>query len=263
MWHGFGSLSDYTKENTPFLSEFGLQALPARASLERFLPHDALWPPNPLWTTHHAELAKLDSYARSGAGSPTTLDDFISASQRAQALGVQLAVERMRRRKAAGAGGVAIWQWNEPWPAISWALVDYFGTPKLAAERLRDWYHPLLLSLEFDWDAVTEAKTTIQGDVPLWAINDLGETFQGCEARLLQRGSCVWSAPITLAPFSATPVALVAGSLLDPRTPLRVELWQAGTLLARNEYEFRLPGPRRTAPRHRLYRTLVEWLTRW
>ena len=29
-------------------------------------------------------------------------------------------------------GGVAFWQLNEPWPAVSWAVIDRAGRPKAA-----------------------------------------------------------------------------------------------------------------------------------
>ncbi|MDQ4075340.1 MAG: hypothetical protein M3220_03745 [Chloroflexota bacterium] len=268
VWHGYAPLHTYLAETAPFLSEFGLQAPPVRASLERFLPPDALWPPNELWELHHAELAKLYRYTerpqREGffgvaQASPLPfldLDAFLEASQIAQALGVQLAVEQMRRRKAGGAGGVAIWQWNEPWPAISWALIDYYSIPKKAAEGLRHWYNPLLLSLEFDWEQALIPRS-------IWAINDLATEFPDCEARLLQHDRCLWSAALTLPAHSARRVAELALPQFDLQSPLCLELWQDNVLLAQNEYSLHLPGPQRTSLRRTLYRTIAEWVMQW
>ncbi|MDQ7028812.1 MAG: hypothetical protein Q9O62_03060, partial [Ardenticatenia bacterium] len=71
---------------------------------------------------------------------------WTDVSQRAQAWGLQLMVEHQRRRKAQGAAGLIIWQWNEPWPAITWALVDHFGRPKEAARQLAHLYAPFFVS---------------------------------------------------------------------------------------------------------------------
>ncbi|HEX8683921.1 MAG TPA: glycoside hydrolase family 2 TIM barrel-domain containing protein, partial [Ardenticatenaceae bacterium] len=260
VWHGQAPAREYAEETSAFLSEFGLQAPPARASLERFLPPDALWPPNELWAFHHADVAKLRHYIPGDA--LESLDAFIEGSQAAQAWGVQVAIERMRRRKADGAGGVAVWQWNEPWPAISWALVDYFGVPKAAAEGLRQWYHPLLLSLEWD---LREALAP--GDVlraGLWAINDLRTPFEDCEARLWQGEEPLWWGPLHLPPHSARRVADLAVPLpYGMEQPLRVELWQGQTLLAENHYPLHAPDLREPPALLKLYRTLAELVMRW
>ncbi len=261
VWHGRAPLRHYARETIPFLSEFGLQAPPPLSSLERFLPAHERWPLGAAWVRHHADLEKLRLYAQPAeGGSPDTLATFVAASQAAQARGLQVAIERMRRRKAAGAGGVMVWQWNEPWPSISWALVDFFGAPKPAAEGLRDWYNPILLSLE--WEAPRAGKPPDEQGATLWAINDLSTSVGPCEARLLDpEGKTLWSALLTLPPHSARPVEHL--TLPHTRTPLRLELWQAGALVAQNECYAVLPGPQRRSWRASLYRTLAEWVMRW
>ena len=70
------------------------------------------------------------------------LEAFVDASQRAQAIGLQVAIEHLRRKKYACSGSV-VWQLNEPWPAISWSLVDYLWHPKPAYQAVRRAYDPL------------------------------------------------------------------------------------------------------------------------
>ncbi|MBA3534797.1 MAG: hypothetical protein H0T73_23035 [Ardenticatenales bacterium] len=257
IWHGGAPLHELAEETTPFLSEFGLQALPGRRSLSEFLSEDSLWPPGDQWISRYANLDKLRCYLPAAA--QHNLYQFIAASQEAQAAAVQIAVERLRRRKAESAGGVAIWQWNEPWPAISWALVDYFGRPKLAAERLRMWYSPLLLSLDFDrrdWQAGQPLRAS------LWAINDLTIAFAGCEARICQGEQCLWATPLALPAHSALRVADLALTAVEP-APLRLELWQNERCLAYNQYSLIVPGPVRGSLAGKLYRTLAEWVMRY
>jgi beta-mannosidase len=166
----------------------------------------------------------------------------------------------MRRRKGVGAKGVALWQWNEPWPAISWAVVDYDGRPKEGAEGLRAWYHPLLLSLEWRWP-IREGP---EQEVPLWAINDLAVGFEGCEARVVQGGRCLLRVPVEVEPQSARVIGKFSLREVELKeAPVRVELWQGERLLAENSYSLQLPGPERGPLLGMLYRSVAEWLMRW
>ncbi len=269
VWHGKEQLKSYQKETTPFLSEFGVQALPNLSSLEQFLPKNKLYPPNESWIAHNADIERLQTYAAShdfdeDKVSPPSLSAFIQASQQAQAQGLQLAIERMRRRKEAGAGGVAIWQWNEPWPAISWALIDYYGQPKAAAEGLYAWYHPLLLSLDFDYPFEIEPSSkNAPFEAILWGINDLSHPLTGGEARLLQDNHCLYSISLTLPAYSARQLTSLTIDLPNPTAPLRLELWEQETLLTVNHYHLQQIGPTQSPSWLKWYRTLAEWVMRF
>ncbi len=177
VWHGYQPIQSYQNEEARFLSEFGLQALPHLNTLTAALPDPATG-----WQTHHANLAKLTHYTSLfNYHLPITLDNLqftIHNSQLVQAAALQTAIEHMRRRKRE-TGGVCVWQFNEPWPAISWAIVDYFGRPKLAYERLKWWYHPILISLKFPVGRRWQAGDTFTAEI--WAINDSLDCLPGCE----------------------------------------------------------------------------------
>ncbi len=222
VWHRFANLRDYRKDSTPFLSEFGLQALPNRESLEKFLPDDALAAPHALWEYHHAELQKLERYAQPAsnmwrAASDTrgklaplatrhssretlSVDEFIVSSQRAQAFALQIAIEHMRRRKGAAAG-VAVWQFNDCWPAISWSVIDYYGTPKRAYEELRRLYSPILASFDYALQP-RRAGEIVHG--ALWLINDLFSSFENAQVSAYLNDAEIFKRRVNLAPDSAT-----------------------------------------------------------
>jgi len=42
-----------------------------------------------------------------------------------------------------------VWQLNEPWPAISWALIDFCREPKPAYDLVRRVFSPVLVSVEY------------------------------------------------------------------------------------------------------------------
>ncbi|HOX28043.1 MAG TPA: glycoside hydrolase family 2 TIM barrel-domain containing protein, partial [bacterium] len=44
VWHALANLSDYQKEDTPFLSEFGMQSPPVKETLKKILPKSSHWP---------------------------------------------------------------------------------------------------------------------------------------------------------------------------------------------------------------------------
>jgi beta-mannosidase len=245
VWHRYANLRDYRDDTTPFLSEFGLQALPNFESLKKFLPADALAAPHTLWEYHRAELRKLGRYARSvilseakkltnrdwesASRTPLALrtEAFVDASQRAQAIGLQIAIEHMRRHKPQ-ASGVVVWQFNDPWPAISWSVVDYYGTPKRAYHALTKLYAPVLASFDYEWRP-RRAGDVVRGDV--WIINDLRAAYSNAELRAYLNDKEIFERAINIEPDSATRVDALAMTLGDGENILRLQVtWQDDVL---------------------------------
>ncbi len=182
VWHEFHPPEAYQRDAAQLMSEFGLQAPPVIASLHRFIPPDELWPPGPSWIHHRAQMNKLLYYARpfqiSDLQSP--LSTFVISSQRAQARGIHIAVEHARRNKYA-TSGFLVWQLNSPWPAIDWALVDYYRAPKLAYFKLAEIANPLLVSLDY------ALRRYLGGDTfaaDVWIVNDWLREFPGCRVEI-------------------------------------------------------------------------------
>lgn len=173
IWHGFANIREYRDDNSQFASEFGLQAAPSVESLKKFLGPHGLWPRGEEWEHHKAELEKLDRYAGAAKDSPE-LEQYVEATQRAQAFALQTAIEHFRRRKYK-CSGTMFWQFNEPWPAISWSVVDYYRNPKLAYHKLKEIYHPVLVSLKYEMRRY-EAGEVVPIDV--WIVNDFLKTFE-------------------------------------------------------------------------------------
>jgi len=261
VWHRLANLRDYRDDPTPFLSEFGLQSLPGIESLKKFLPDDALTAPNALWEYHHGELKKLERYAASvvrrgssdasnqppspvtelalsvSKGHPShlsmTTEDWIDATQRAQAFGLQIAIEHMRRRKGKTAG-VAVWQFDDAWPAISWSVIDYYGTPKRAYEELKRLYSPVLASFDY------ALQPRRRGDVvhgELWLINDLLSSFQNAEASAYLNGEEVFKRRVNLALDSATRVDALDVTLGEGDNVLRLKVNWGPAVMSDHTYD--------------------------
>ncbi|MBI4788725.1 MAG: hypothetical protein HY782_16970 [Chloroflexi bacterium] len=240
VWHRGANMSDYRQDHTPFLSEFGLQSAPDVESLQRFLPEDKLFPPNEMWEYHHAQLGKLKRYARSvgqvgqdGSAPTGAALSFVAATQRAQAFGLQIAIEHMRRRKGE-TSGVAVWQFNDAWPAISWSVVDYYGQPKRAYTELRRLYSPVFVSFDYTFKR-RRAGQTVHGD--LWLINDLCRAFDDVElaAYLNEQQICVRR--VSLAPDSAARLDALDMRLVEGENTLRLELRERERVLSDHTYD--------------------------
>jgi beta-mannosidase len=251
VWHEFRPPADYQRDTAQLMSEFGLQAPPVVASLHRFIPPDELWPPGPSWKYHRTQMAKLRHYARpfqpSNRQSPHPdfqLATFVIAAQRAQARGIQIAVEHARRRKYA-TSGFLVWQLNSPWPAIDWALVDYYGTPKLAYYVLAEIANPLLVSLDYPLRRYSPGH---QFTADVWVVNDWLRDFPGCrvevalERPIANRPSGEPAASnqqvfeVNVKPDSAEIVGRIAWTLPDGDLYVACRLVQGDRVLSINRY---------------------------
>jgi len=239
VWHGKAPARFYRRSRAAFVSEFGLQAAPDIETLRQCLPANELWPPGAAWELHGAQLEKLRLYAAPYAWDD--LESFIAATQRAQARALQIAIEHARRRKGR-CGGLAIWQFSEPWPAISWSLFDYNRRPKLAGRLLARWYAPLLVSLDYPLRRYV-AGDQLKGD--LWLVNDGLEAWTACEMRLRQGQALLWRGPAQVGPDESRRVAGVSVTIAQPAAPLTVEVWQGERRLAENDYDLTFTDARR------------------
>jgi len=179
VWHGFANIREYREDDCQFASEFGLQAPPAPDSLKRFLSESALWPVGEEWEYHKADTKKLERYVGPMTGF-ARLEQFVEAAQKVQAFALQTAIEHYRRRKYACSGTI-FWQFNDPWPAISWSVIDYYRTPKLAYHRLKELYNPVLISLKY------ELKQHMPGEmvpIEVWVVNDLSRELADCKLEI-------------------------------------------------------------------------------
>jgi beta-mannosidase len=241
VWHGFHAPSAYRDDETLFASEFGLQALPNKATLQSFVPAEELWPPGPSWGYHGAELNKLLRYARPFMqSSEPGLEELGEASQQAQAHALQIAVEHYRRAKARGGGGVLIWQLNEPWPAVSWALVDFYRRPKAAYAVVKRLMNPVLASLEYP---LRRYRAGDELAIDIWVVNDLSVNLNGCQLEVvLWAGTGEAMAKHTLDVEIAADSASKVGRarwILPPADDwhLTCGLLREGQALAANEYD--------------------------
>ncbi len=252
VWHGLAPITRYATsarvDSSQFVSEYGLQSVPVLESLQTFIPPEELWPPGPAWRAHGAQWRALRRYAEPLLGHIAggehwaerfDLAAFVEATQRAQAIGLQIGVEHLRRLKAR-CSGTLIWQLNEPWPAISWSLVDYYGRPKPAYEAVRRAYSPLLAVLEYPIRRY-QAGDRFRGVV--WVLNDRSQAYPGCcvEVTLRDAAGEVWESwlhTLGVEPDSVRTAGQVEWELPEgDGWTVVVRLLQGEGVLAENQYD--------------------------
>ncbi len=257
VWHAFEDWATLADARAPFLSEFGMQALPCADSVaEMFTAPAPTSLSDPRWAARLAQTAKLAFYA----GDAPDLTAAITQTQRVQAAALQTGIEacRIRREPCEPAtdgadaawdycGGVAFWQFNEPWPAVSWSVMDRAGRPKAAYAILRRSYQPLLIAARFPWMEFTTAAAL---PIEFWIVNDAPVEHRGCRAEARLDGRLVWSAAdLNVRGGAAARIARVEIALSGPPEQLELALLAAGgNPLACNVYDLSVPRPH-NAPR--------------
>jgi len=176
-FHDWYSLPDWRKydENAPlFSSEYGFRSVPHRETVAAMISADLQWdehgPQHVVWKFHHGWCGWLQQVLPE-FGHARTLEEYIALSQEAQATLMRYAVEVYRRRMP-GTSGSLIWQYNEPWPAVTFSLVDFFGRPKAAYHWVRRAHAPVICLFYAGAEGLT-----------LWAVNDLQQELP-CTGRI-------------------------------------------------------------------------------
>jgi beta-mannosidase len=278
VWHGYAPWTDLTRSRAPFMSEFGLQALPdATTVAEMFADGPPCSLDDSRWVARKAQVAKLRFYA--GPDADGNLSQVIVASQRVQATALQMGLEacRLRRESYGGqtedpilarvssaperreifpCGGVALWQFNEPWPAVSWSVIDRAGRPKAAYEMLRRSFQPVLIAARFHWREY-HPREILQAE--FWIANDGQESWHGCQASAALDGEILWSADgVGVEPATAQRIGELSWALASRPLVLSLCLSCGPAVLATNLYDLAVPLTGGQSWRGRLSRWLAD-----
>ena len=108
-------------------------AIPPRASLERFIPKDHLWPIDEVWNYHSGgERFTTVNVFTDGLnrryGQAISLDDYERKAQAMTYDGERAMFEAYGRNKYTSTG-VIQWMLNNGWPSLIWHLYDYYLVP--------------------------------------------------------------------------------------------------------------------------------------
>jgi beta-mannosidase len=152
----------YRHDRGRFISEFGIHAAPELDTLRRWTPQGSLELHSPQFDHRNKDVPKNkgDDLMSVETGLPTDLAQYVDFSMACQAEGLKFGIEHYRRRQPHCAGTL-LWQFNDPWPGLSWSIVDHDGIAKAGYYFAQRAYRPVLASF----------RRTEDGGVELWVTN--------------------------------------------------------------------------------------------
>ncbi|KAI3391149.1 hypothetical protein diail_7816 [Diaporthe ilicicola] len=177
LWHGtMVKIQDIDKIGGRFVSEFGMQGYPHMETLQRMISRpEELVPSSMMMEFHNKAIGnswRMAQYVHENFRLPleNNLASFTHLTQVMQAEAMRSAYKSWRRRwnDAKECGGVLVWQLNDCWPGISWAVVDYYLVKKPAYYAISRALRPLDISISRsynDWTHTTINPTLDVGHV--------------------------------------------------------------------------------------------------
>lgn len=165
FWHGEAKPFQCLPEmGGRFVSEFGMEAYPHFETVQRFVTDPKeLYPGSKTLDFHNKAIGyerRLMAYLGENYRLVYDIKGFIHLTQILQADSMATAYKSWRRAwqtqggKGRNCGGVLVWQLNDCWPTISWAVVDYYGIKKPAWYAMKRALAPIAVGVSrafWDW----------------------------------------------------------------------------------------------------------------
>jgi exo-1,4-beta-D-glucosaminidase len=156
----YGGAHGYNTETSPG------PAIPPRASLEKFIPEEHLWPIDEVWNFHAGgERFTTVNVFTDGLtrryGAPTSLDDYLRKSQAMTYEGERAMFEAYARNKYKSTG-VIQWMLNNGWPSLIWHLYDYYLAPAGGYFGTKKACEPVHVQYSYDDNSVAVINGTYE-----------------------------------------------------------------------------------------------------
>ncbi|KAF2641045.1 glycoside hydrolase [Massarina eburnea CBS 473.64] len=157
VWHG--TMEPYHRlpnMGGRFVSEFGMEAYPHLETLEKCITNEEdRYPGSMAMDFRNKAIGherRLVSYVAENFRIRYDLKGFAHLTQVMQADALSWAYKSWRRdwgtagkRKC---GGVLVWQLNDCWPTMSWAVVDYYQLPKAGYYAIKRALEPITINVQ-------------------------------------------------------------------------------------------------------------------
>lgn len=158
----------YDEVRPRFVSEFGFQGPPARATFDAVVHEDDPAPFSP--GTAHRQKAeggteRINDVLAAHFGVPRNFDEWYWLAGLDQARAVRYGVERFRTLEPFCRGTI-VWQLNDCWPALSWSMIDVNDRYKPVAYAVREAHRDRIVVLRRE-----------DGEVVLFACNSTGSDW--------------------------------------------------------------------------------------
>ncbi|KAL4783544.1 glycoside hydrolase superfamily [Aspergillus varians] len=194
LWHGqMDRYQDSAHLSGRFISEFGMEAYPHLSTIRRSITNPSQRHPGSMMMDFRNKASdherRLMTYVSENFLVPSDLESFTHVTQVLQAETMRYAYKAWRRMWGRPGirrcGGVLVWQLNDCWPTISWAVVDYYGVRKPAFYAIRRALSPLDVGIARECPAWTgghsDPFSTSNADsckFDVWVASSLQETVE-------------------------------------------------------------------------------------
>lgn len=182
VWHGTQEKYQiFDALGGRFNSEFGLEAFPHIETIKYFVTDPSqLYPQSQMIDFHNkadGHERRIATYLVENFRMQTDLKKFIHLTQLSQAEALTFGYRGWRRQwgQQRHCGGALVWQLNDCWPVISWAIVDYFLRKKPAYYAMRRALAPIAVAVRrahHDW-SVVHARSAKTSEYECWVASSL------------------------------------------------------------------------------------------
>ncbi|GFF94848.1 probable beta-mannosidase B [Aspergillus udagawae] len=192
LWHGpMSRYQDCADLSGRFVSEFGMEAYPHLGTLRRVITDSKQQRPGTMMMDFRNKAGdherRMLTYVSENFLVPSDLPTFTHVTQILQAETMRYAYKAWRRMwgqpGSRRCGGVLVWQLNDCWPTISWAVVDYYLIRKPAFYAIARALKPLDVGLSRNCPVWTSGHAdpfscTNSDEFELWIASSKQETVE-------------------------------------------------------------------------------------
>jgi hypothetical protein len=207
----------YLAVDTAFFGEYGLSSQSDLASMARFLDPALLdaWPPpeHGAILQHQSQFSRFDLFKQlryADYGPVASWAQMVEYSQVAQGEALRFASELMRAGSGTHSGGYWFYKLGEVFPGASWAVVDYYGSPKLSYYLARRFSRPVSAFATY---RSTDATPSSPVEATVHVANDSPNPLAGARVR-----ARLWDAELRVVAEQTDVVEVPAGGRVEPFT---------------------------------------------
>ncbi|KAI1438944.1 glycoside hydrolase family 2 protein [Xylaria sp. CBS 124048] len=182
IWHGaMNRYQEAFKLSARFISEFGMEAYPHLETIRAMITDDKQRYPGSMMMDFRNKAIdherRVATYVHENFRPKYDTPSYTYLTQLVQAETMRFAYKTWRRewgeRKC---GGVLVWQLNDCWPTMSWAVVDYYLVKKPAYYAIRNALRPIDVGISrpyHDWTSghVDPTASFRDDKFDVWIVN--------------------------------------------------------------------------------------------
>ncbi|KAL1865829.1 hypothetical protein Plec18167_009267 [Paecilomyces lecythidis] len=184
VWHGTQEKYQiFDRLGGRFNSEFGMEAFPHLETVDYFVERQIdRFPQSQVMDFHNKAAGherRIATYLEENLRTSTDLETYIHLTQVVQAEAMLYAYRGWRRQWGDNrrCGGALVWQLNDCWPTISWAIVDYFLSPKPSYYAIARALSPVAVGIQrehHDW-SLSHIRPPETAKYNLWVASSVQE----------------------------------------------------------------------------------------